>query len=223
MNKIIGYLKENKRRIVMSFVGVIIVGMSVGFIKTGAMGVDPFTSLVTGLDALIPLDYGIVYIIINVAMLTFSLLTDKHYIGLATFINLFFLGYITQFTLGILGMFIQEPSLVVRVICLVFGIFILCLGCSMYITADLGVSTYDAISIVMANKWKLGKFKYMRICTDVACVICGCILYVIAGNTIGSLTAMVGIGTIITAFFMGPLIEFFNDNVSSKMLGEKKA
>ena len=33
MNKIIGYLKENKRRIVMSFVGVIIVGMSVGFIK----------------------------------------------------------------------------------------------------------------------------------------------------------------------------------------------
>ena len=223
MNTIISYLKENKRRIIMSFVGVIIVGMSVGFVKIGAMGVDPFTSLVTGLDALIPLEYGIVYIIINVAMLTFSLLTDKHYIGLATFINLFFLGYITQFTLKILGMFIQDPSIVVRIICLVFGIFILCLGCSMYITADLGVSTYDAIAIVMANNWKWGKFKYIRICTDVSCVILGCILYVIAGNTIGSLTAMVGIGTIITAFFMGPLIEFFNDNVSSKLLGKSKA
>ncbi len=221
MNKMLDYLKENQRRIIMSFVGVIIVGMSVGFVKTGALGVDPFTSLVTGLDELLPLEYGIVYIIVNAVMLIFSLLTDKHNIGIATFINLFFLGYITQFTLGILSQFIHDPSIVVRIICLLIGIFILCLGCSMYITADLGVSTYDAISIVMANKWKLGKFKYMRICTDVACVICGCVLFVIAGNPIRSIPTMAGVGTIITAFFMGPLIEFFNDNVSSKMLGKK--
>jgi uncharacterized membrane protein YczE len=34
------------------------------------------------------------------------------------------------------------------------------------------------------------------------------------------ITANVGVGTIITAFFMGPLIQFFNENVAAPMLRE---
>ena len=222
MGKIVNYLNDNKRRIFLSILGVILVGVSVAFVKTAALGIDPFTALVTGCDAIIPLDYGIVYVIINVVLLTFSLLTDKHYIGLATFFNLFFLGYITQFTLGILNQVAPEPTIAIRAICLVVGIVILCIGCSMYITADLGVSTYDAIAIVMSNNWNWGKFKYIRICTDVTCVILGCVLYVLAGNPISSIPAIVGVGSVITAFFMGPLIEFFNENLSVKLLGKEK-
>ena len=90
-------------------------------------------------------------------------------------------------------------------------------------TADLGVSTYDAVAIVMANKWRLGKFKYIRICTDIVCVILGCVLFVMAGNPVSKIPTIAGIGTIITAFFMGPLIDLFNEKIARPLLnGEKK-
>ncbi|HBZ02712.1 MAG TPA: hypothetical protein DEO83_02735 [Lachnospiraceae bacterium] len=222
MSKVLNYLNERKRRIFMSLFGVIICAISVGVFKLAALGVDPFQSLMSGLDALIPINFGTLYVIVNVVLLIFSIIADRHNIGIATFINLFLLGYITQFTYDLLQKMIPDPSMIVRVVCLIIGIVVICFGSSLYMTADLGVSTYDAVAIVMANKWKLGKFKYIRICTDLVCVIIGCILFVIAGNAIGKIPTIAGVGTIITAFFMGPLIDLFNEKFAKPMLEKGK-
>jgi uncharacterized membrane protein YczE len=104
----------------------------------------------------------------------------------------------------------------------VVGFISLCFSSSLYMTADLGVSTYDAIAIVMAEKWKMGKFKYIRIATDVVCVVLGITLFLLGGGKPSEITASVGIGTILTAFFMGPLIDFFNKTVAIPMLNKKK-
>ena len=207
----------------MSLVGVIICAVSVGVFKLAALGVDPFQSLMSGLDALIPIKFGTLYVIVNVILLLFSIFADRHNIGIATFINLFLLGYITQFTYDFLQKMIPNPSMIVRVICLIIGIVVICFGSALYMTADLGVSTYDAVAIVMANKWKLGKFKYIRICTDLVCVIIGCILFVIAGNHISKIPTIAGVGTIITAFFMGPLIDLFNKKIAEPLRYGKMA
>lgn len=207
-----------KRRIVMSLFGVIICAIAVGIFKIAALGVDPFQSFMSGMDQLIPIEFGTLYVIVNAVLLLFSLIADRHNIGIATFINLFLLGYITQFTYEFLQTVIVEPSMVIRVLCLVVGIVIICFGSAFYMTADLGVSTYDAVAIVMANKWKLGKFQYIRICTDVVCVVLGIVIFLIGGGTWGQIPTVVGVGTIITAFFMGPLIEFFNVKVARPLL-----
>ena len=222
MSKVLNFLKERKRRIFMSLFGVIICAISVGVFKLAALGVDPFQSLMSGLDALIPINFGTLYVIVNVVLLIFSIIADRHNIGIATFINLFLLGYITQFTYDLLQKMIPDPSMIVRVVCLIIGIVVICFGSSLYMTADLGVSTYDAVAIVIANKWKLGKFKYIRICTDLVCVIIGCILFVLAGNAIGKIPTIAGVGTIITAFFMGPLIDLFNEKFAKPMLEKGK-
>ncbi len=218
MDKMMEYLRSRKRRIFMSLAGVIICAVSVGVFKLAALGVDPFQSLMAGLDSLIPIKFGTLYVIVNVVLLIFSIIVERHNIGLATFINLFLLGYITQFTHEMLQKLFPDPSLVFRVICLVIGIVVICFGSALYMTADLGVSTYDAVAIVMSGKWKLGKFKYIRICTDLVCVIAGCILYVLAGNPVSNVPQIAGIGTIVTAFFMGPLIEFFNEKIARPLL-----
>ena len=202
----------------MSVIGVLICGVSVGFFKLAAMGVDPFQSLMAGLDALIPIPFGTLYVIVNVVLLTFSLVVDRHYIGIATFVNLFLLGYVTEFTYGLLQRILPDPSMMVRILFLVIGIVTVCFAGSLYITADLGVSTYDAIALACAEKWKLGKFKYIRIITDLVCVISGGVLFLIAGGKISEIPTIIGVGTIITAFFMGPLIEWFNEKVSRPML-----
>ena len=216
--KVKEYLKKNRRRIMMSLCGVIICAVSVGVFKLAALGVDPFQSFMAGLDALVPIEFGTLYVIVNAILLLFSLIVDRHNIGIATFINLFLLGYITQFTYELLQRLIPDPSMIVRILCLAIGIVVICFGSALYMTADLGVSTYDAVAIVMSSKWKLGKFKYVRICTDLVCVVLGCILFVMAGNAIGKIPTIAGVGTIITAFFMGPLIDFFNEKFAKPLL-----
>lgn len=126
-----------------------------GIFKIAALGVDLFQSLMSGLNQLIPISFGTLYVIVNVILLSFSLLT-----------------------------------------------------------ARLGVSTYDAIAIVMSEKWKLGKFKYIRVVTDVTCVILGIALFLLGKGDWKAIPTFVGVGTIVTAFFMGPLIQFFNDKLA---------
>lgn len=209
-----------KRRVAMSLFGVVAGAIAVGFFKLAAFGVDPFQSFMSGMDQLIPIEFGTLYVIVNACLLIFSLLADRHNIGIATFINLFLLGYITQFTYELLQRTFPAPSMLLRVGFMLFGIVVICFGSAFYMTADLGVSTYDAIAIVMANKWKLGKFKYIRICTDLVCVVLGIGLFLLGGGAFRGIPAFVGVGTIITAFFMGPLIEFFNEKVTRPLLKE---
>ncbi len=211
-----------KKRIGMSLFGVIICAISVGIFKIAALGVDPFQSFMAGLDALVPIKFGTLYVITNAVLLLFALIFDRHYIGIATFINLFLLGYITQFTFELLQKVIVNPSIVVRIICLVVGVVVICFGSAFYMTADLGVSTYDAIALIICNTWKKGKFQYVRIITDIICVLLGVGLFLLAGGSIGMIPTIAGVGTIITAFFMGPLIEFFNVKIARPVLKGKK-
>lgn len=223
MNKILESIKnidQLPKRTAMTLFGVIICAISVGIFKIAALGVDPFQSFMAGLDALIPIDFGTLYVITNAVLLLFALIFDRHYIGIATFINLFLLGYITQFTYAFLQTVIVDPSIPVRIACLVIGVVIICFGSAFYMTADLGVSTYDAVALIIVNTWKKGKFQYVRIITDIICVILGCILFLLAGGTVGRIPTIAGIGTIITAFFMGPLIEFFNVHIARPILNK---
>lgn len=202
--------------------GVMIGAVSVAVFKMAAFGVDPFQSFMSGISKLIPISFGTLYVIVNAVLLTFSLIFDRHYIGIATFINLFLLGYVTEYSYKLLRWMIPEPSMPLRVVFLIAGIVIICIGSSLYITADLGVSTYDAVALIMVSKWKIGKFKFIRICTDVCCVVLGSVMFIAGGGKLCEIPTIAGIGTIITAFFMGPLIEFFSEHFARKLLNDKE-
>ena len=210
------------KRILMSVLGVIVGGISVGFFKLAAFGVDPFQSFMSGMEQLIPIDFGTLYVIVNACLLLFALVFDKHYINIATMVNLFLLGYVVDFSHNTLLTIFPEASMVVRIVCFIFGFVVLCFASSLYMTADLGVSTYDAIALILTNKWKLGKFKYIRIATDIVCVILGAVLFILGKGEFKDIPTFIGVGTILTAFFMGPLIDFFNRKIAIPMLEKNK-
>lgn len=209
------------KRILMSLTGVIITAISVGAFKFAALGVDPFQTFMTGMDALIPIGFGTLYVIINAVLLLFALAFDRHYIGISTLINLFLLGYVVDFTVYLLTVLIPEATVAIRVVSFLLGFVFLCLGSSMYMTADLGVSTYDAIALVCTNKWKLGKFRYIRITTDIACILLGVTAFLVSGGSANQISSFLGIGTVLTAFFMGPLIDLFNRKIAQPLLALK--
>lgn len=154
----------------MSVIGVAVSGVSVGLFKHAALGVDPFQSLMSGLDAVIPLRFGTLYVLANAVLLLFSLLLDRRKIGLATLINLFLLGYIAEYSQAFFARLLPGPGPVLRFLLLLAALVILCLASAFYFTADLGV---------------------------------------------------VGIGTILTAFNMGPLISWFRQHAAEPFLRGK--
>ena len=202
----------------MSICGVMIGAVSVGFFKLAALGVAPFQTFMCGINQMIPISFGTLYVIVSAVLLLFALIFDRHYIGIATFINLFLLGYVVEFTHQTLLTIFPDASLAIRVTSLVFGFVALCFCSCIYMTADLGVSTYDAVALIMANNWKLGKFKYIRIATDAVCVVLGITLFMLGGGKISAIPAFVSVGTILAASSMGPLIDFFNRKVSIPFL-----
>ena len=46
------------RRLLMSVLGVLVGGVSVGFFKLAAFGVDPFQSFMSGTNQMFPINFG---------------------------------------------------------------------------------------------------------------------------------------------------------------------
>ena len=188
----------------MAFIGVIVSGLAVGLFRNARFGTDPFQVFVNGISNKVTfMDFGTLYMLINMLMLLLIFLLNKHHIGISTFV----VQFSDDVVAGLVG---DSPSMPVRIALLAAGLVILCFASAMYFTADLGVSTYDAVSLILTER-KLGKFRYLRITTDVICVIVGF-----------ALGAVVGVGTVVTAFFMGPLIDFFNIHVARPFLYGKE-
>lgn len=205
----------------MAIAGVVICGMSIALFKMSEFGVDPFQTFVNGLSGALSftgLTYGTIYSLLMFVLLVAVFFLDRHYIGFATIINLFGIGYICDFTEWAIRRVLPELVLWQRVVFLLCGIVILCLSSSLYFTADLGVSSYDAMSLILSDK-KIARFQYCRIGCDLFCVVLGALLC-LAGKV--RVFSLVGIGTIITAFFMGPLIEYFNVHISRPLRYGKK-
>ena len=207
-----------KKRVIMCLSGVVLCAIAVAVFKLAALGVDPFQTMMAGLDNWLPIPFGTIHTIVSVMFLVFALLTDRKTIGLATFLNLFLLGYITQYTLDFLHMVFPSPSLLLRAVFLIVGFVMLCFSTALLMTAKLGVSTYDAVAIVMADKWHVGPFKYCRIGTDVACIVLGISIFLLSGGTPKAILDFLNVGTIGTAFCMGPLTDFFNVKVVRPMM-----
>ncbi len=195
-------MKEKSRRIIMTVFGVLIAGFSVGMFNFTRFGMDPFQVLAHGIWNKFSIGYGTFYSLLNLLMLIAIFFINKKKIGLGTVINIFLLGYVVQFSSWLFDTLIPEPTLLLKIVFLVVGIIIMCFGSSLYFIGDLGVSTYDAVALIMSEK-KIAKFQYCRIGTDIICTAVGF-----------ALGATVGVGTLFTAFFMGPIIAIFNRRIS---------
>lgn len=204
--------RRTGKRIIMTVFGVLVCGFSVGMFSFSHMGVDPFQVLAHGIWMQTPLSFGNLYTIINVVMLLAIFVLDRKKIGLGTVINIFLLGYVVDFSTNLWERLIPNPNSLTKFIFLLVAIVIICFGSALYFTADMGVSTYDAVALLLSQKQSRVKFQYCRIATDITCVVVG---FLLGANFHAGYT---GIGTVITAFFMGPLIAFFNRTVAEKFL-----
>ncbi|MDD3411643.1 MAG: hypothetical protein PHY12_12635 [Eubacteriales bacterium] len=197
------------KRVLMALAGVVIVGICVGLFRIAGFGVDPFTALCVGMANAFHTTYAIAFTVITALMLLIALVADRSFVGISTALNLFGTGVIADGCVALLGNLAAFQTVLGRAALLAVALVILCIGSSLYFTANLGVSGYDAMSLIAAKKhW--GPFRVCRIVADILCVAAGYLL-----------GAVIGIGTVLTALCMGPVIQWFNTHLSEPMLREK--
>src|SRR5664279_829755 len=99
------FCRENiLKRLLMTLTGVIVCSLSVGMFNISAFGVDPFQCFAQGshLPFSKHISYGSYYLIISLIMLVGVYIWDRRYVGIATFINMFFTGYLVDYSYSVL-------------------------------------------------------------------------------------------------------------------------
>ena len=195
------------KRIIMMIIGNVILGMGAGMLRAADFGVDPYQCFVLGIDNLLKLGYGTTFVVVNAVFLVLMLVFARRMLNLGTLVNMFFLGYIIDFSHSICMNITPLPSVLVRVVYFIVSILLITFSSAVIYTADMGVSTYDWIALKTAEAQKKVSFKWCRVGTDLVCVIIGLVFSIIPG-----------IGTIVTAFLLGPLVSFFRTYCSEPFL-----
>lgn len=202
--------KDGFKRIAIMIMSILLMGFSVSIFSYSGMGVDPFTALNMSVSEKLGISFGLYQMCVNGVILILVAFTSKKLINLGTIVNMVGVGYVCEFFTSIYDRFLpQEISFAARLIFMATGVFLLSLSASLYFNCNLGVSPYDALGFVMEDNLKI-KYKWSRVITDLACTG---IAFALGGP--------IGVGTVVTAFFMGPVIAFCDDNISKKVLNAK--
>ncbi|MHC1786449.1 MAG: YitT family protein [Christensenellales bacterium] len=199
-----------RRRLMMSLAGVGIVGVAIGVIMSTRLGMDPFGAFAMGLGLISGLSYGVMFMLIQMIFAILVLLLDRHYLNVSSLLSLLLIGPIAQAVSAFVDASFPMQGLGVRLPVLLLSLIVVCLGSSFYMTADMGVSSYDAMPIIIANKtgWP---FRLVRLVSDSLCTLIGALC-----------GAAVGLGTLMTALALGPVIDMFNRRVSLPLLYRPK-
>lgn len=185
-------------------IGVFLLGFGGAMLRLSGLGTDPFTCINLGISKVSGISYGTSTIIFNIILFIPMILWYRKGIGIGMLINMMLLGYISDFCVFMWGKIritteILSCNFFFQLIFLIIGILIFCLGVAFYIEANLGIAPYDALGQIIEIKGNI-KFSINRIVTDILCVTIGFFL----GST-------VGIATVITAFFTGPVVQFYRN------------
>ncbi len=205
--------KHLRKRIAVMVVSVLVLAIYVTLNAVSGFGLDPYTAFSMGVSEQLGISFGLLIILQNIIILIFAWFFGKHLIGIGTLINMSIIGYIVEYLSKFLLYIIPdniETNIFFRIGILVLGMVIGSLAVSLFFTSNLGVGPYDTIALIITQKTKI-HFRWCRITTDSICVIAAFFL-----------GATIGIGTLISAVFLGPLVSFFTQKVAIPLLKEKE-
>lgn len=202
--------KDGFKRFNILLCSIVIMGFAVAVFSFSGMGVDPFTAMNMSVSSILGVGFGFYQMCINGVILIAVAFTAKKLISVGTVVNMAGVGFVCEYFTDVLRAILPAAdNFIYKSALMVIGVFLLSLSASLYFKCNMGVSPYDALGMVMEEKLKL-KYKWCRVCTD---LVCTGIALVLGGP--------IGIGTVITALFMGPVVSFCDGSISKKIIEHK--
>ena len=191
-------------RVVLLLIGLWIAHLGVTLFLQTNLGSDPFNVFVQGLFRAIPwpewagMTHGRVHLLVSLLIMVVLLVVDRSYVGIGTVLCMALGGPIIDvYTLWLAPFLNETLPLAVRVPMLAVGCVILAFGMTIVIRSQAGTGPNDLVAVVLSDK--SGKpFGPVRIGVDLT--------FALVGFALGG---VVGIGTIICAFLVGPSAQLF--------------
>ena len=180
------------RRLTQLIIGLVLFGVGIGLMLQSGLGVPPWDVLHQGLARRFGLTVGIWSIIVSLFVLLLWLPLRQPY-GLGTLLNAIIIGVIIDLT----GAVIPAAEITgVAWSMLLGGVLLIGIASGLYIGANLGPGPRDGLMTGIARRGP--SIRLTRAIIEITVLTLGWIL----GGTFG-------IGTIVFALAIGPLVQFF--------------
>lgn len=180
-------------RIVQLLVGLFLYGVALGLMVRGGIGVAPWDVLALGIAGQAGIGYGVVTVLVSVLVLVLWIPLRQR-VGLGTLLNALLVGPSADLALLVIP---TPPSIWVGAPMFVAGLFLLAFATGLYIAADFGPGPRDGLMTGLVAR--TGRPVWL-----VRTLIEGSVLLI--GFVLGG---PVGVGTVLFAFGVGPLVGWF--------------
>ena len=172
------------------FIGLSIFGFGHAILFGSNYGVSPWMVLAQGLAIEFGIGIGLSIIVVSFGVLLFWIpLKEKP--GIGTFINFFVVAAVIEMTLPYIP---YQTDISLKLIQVFLGILVIGIGGSIYLIANLGPGPRDGLMTGISKKTKI-PMAYVRNVLEISVVIIG-----------WSLGGTAGVGTLIFAIMIGPVI-----------------
>lgn len=180
-------------RLVQLLVGLFLYGVALGFMVRGGIGVAPWDVLALGLAGQTGVGYGVMTVLVSIVVLLLWIPLRQR-VGLGTVLNALLVGPSADLALFLIP---QPASVWIGAPMFVFGLLLLAFATGLYIAADFGPGPRDGLmtGLVRRTGWAVWLVRTL---------IEGGVLLI--GFLLGG---PVGVGTVLFAFGVGPLIGWF--------------
>ena len=182
-----------KRRLIQLYAGLLLYGLASALMLRSNLGLDPWGVFHQGVAKHTGLSFGTVVLIIGViVMLLWIPMRQRP--GLGTISNMLLIGIASDAALALIGSPVGMPA---RIAMLVSGIVLCGLASAAYIGAGFGPGPRDGLMTGLVARTGLS-VRLIRTTIEL-CVLAG-------GWLLGG---TVGLGTVLFAFGIGSLVQFF--------------
>ena len=188
-------LKSDLKNVVVMLLGFLVMSLGITLIMDSQLGLFPWGVLHQGISTVIPLTFGQVTSYLGFIVLFFSVLFFKTNIGPGTILNILMVG--PMIDLFDLMVNLPNDGYVFKTIFFLVGLILMSIGKALYISAKLGAGPRDGLFVGVSRVFKV-EVKYVKPIIEVIVLASG---YLLGG--------LVGIGTIITMFMSGYLVQTF--------------
>ena len=182
--------KPKLTTLIMLVIGLFLFGLGEAIIIGSGSGVSPWTVLAQGISSKTNLSVGMATFLISIFILIFWV-PLKQIPGIGTILNAIIIASAIDLTLG----FIPKPELIyLKILQASFGILIVGIGSGIYLASNLGPGPRDGLMIGLQQK------------TNTSIPLIRTIIEITAVTVGWFLGGIVGIGTILFVFGIGPCV-----------------
>ena len=196
--------RELAVRVALLLAGLCVAHLGVTLFLQSDLGSDPFNVFVQGLFRGIPwpafaaMTHGRTHLLVSLVILLVLLAVDRSYVGIGTVLCMALGGPIIDvYTLWLSPVIHGGLTLPLRLALLVAGCVILAFGMTIVIRSRAGTGPNDLVAVVLSDKLRK-PFGPVRIGVDLT--------FALVGLALGG---VVGLGTVICAFLVGPAAQLF--------------